>query len=274
MPDYTIGVAVPTLNSASTLEWTLTALQNQRGCNVEIVVADSGSTDGTLDICRRSGVSTIYVEPGNMYRAVNAALSLYKNQWLAYINSDDWVYPDSFARLISRGEESGAGIVYGNCDYSDGLGRFVYSFAAAEPTQLLPLFRMGVLGFAQPAAIFRNNVYQQLGGFSETYSFSSDAEFYFRAILMDDQFARLDGPTVACFRLHKTQLSNVQAEAIQAEKGAIRKALSAGASINDWAIKAHWRLANAPNYAIRLLREAILSGHLKAPRSLDAYTHE
>ncbi|MGH9840087.1 MAG: oligosaccharide flippase family protein [Blastocatellia bacterium] len=48
---------------------------SQRGVAVNIIVADSGSTDATPEICRRWNARVIYAEPGNMYRAINAALN-------------------------------------------------------------------------------------------------------------------------------------------------------------------------------------------------------
>src|SRR5215471_7494468 len=112
-----IGVVVPTLNSASTLQWTLCSLRSQRNVTQEIVVADSGSNDGTPDICKGWGIKTIYVPPGNMYRAINAGLSQIESEWVTYLNSDDIVYPDSYARLVACGEQQGASLVYGDCDF-------------------------------------------------------------------------------------------------------------------------------------------------------------
>ena len=56
MENPRFGIVVPTLNSAATLEWTLCALRGQRDITPEIIVADSGSADGTLDICKKWGV--------------------------------------------------------------------------------------------------------------------------------------------------------------------------------------------------------------------------
>src|SRR5215469_16640666 len=96
-----IGVVVPTLNSAATLHWTLCSLRTQRDVSIEIIVADSGSTDETPDICKFWGVQTIYVPPGNMYRAINAGLRQFDTEWVTYLNSDDVVYPNSYARLVT-----------------------------------------------------------------------------------------------------------------------------------------------------------------------------
>ena len=115
-----IGVVVPTLNSAATLTWTLCSLRSQKDVSVEMIVADSGSVaDGTLDICKFWDVRTIYAPPGNMYRAINAGLRQLDTEWVTYLNSDDIVYPQSYARLVARGEEQGASLVYADCDFVD-----------------------------------------------------------------------------------------------------------------------------------------------------------
>ncbi|MDY7014867.1 MAG: glycosyltransferase, partial [Cyanobacteriota bacterium] len=176
-----ISYIVPTFNSATTLDLTLLSLLSQKNVKVKILVVDSGSTDGTLEICQRWNVPTAYVEPGNMYRAINLGLHQCQTEWLGYLNSDDWLYSDSTARLIAWGEATKTDIVYGKCDYTDGCGRFLYSFAPARPDRLLSLFKRGIFGFAQQAAIFRTSVYQKLKGFNEAeYYLTADAEFYLR----------------------------------------------------------------------------------------------
>jgi glycosyltransferase involved in cell wall biosynthesis len=125
---YDISVAVPTLNSASYLENTLFSLVHQTGCRVEVIVADSGSEDETLNICKRYSLKTMFIPPGNMYSAINKALAVCESPWLSYLNSDDIVYPNSYARLIRYGENQNADIVYGGCDFIDEELYFVKRF--------------------------------------------------------------------------------------------------------------------------------------------------
>jgi glycosyltransferase involved in cell wall biosynthesis len=269
-----ISCVVPTLNSAATLDATLLSLHAQQNIHPEIIVADSGSADGTLDICRRWGVQTIYVPPGNMYRAINAGLRKCSGEWFAYLNSDDWIYPDSFARLLSRGEQAQAGAVYGNCDYADEQGRFVYSFAAAEPDELMPLFRLRQMAFAQQAAIFRRRAYEQLGGFDESLHYRADADFYIRALLARMSFAKLHGPSVACFRLHAKQFSNQGTQQTELEADRIFGREELKASLGDKLKLASWRFRNLPHYAIRILRESLLTNRIRLPRAIETYTHK
>jgi hypothetical protein len=262
-----IRCAVPTLNSAKTLDATLLSLRSQRDVDVDIIVVDSGSTDGTLEICRRWNVESIFVPRGNMYRAVNAGLRSGESQWVTYLNSDDWLYADAYSRLLAHAGETAADLVYGNCDYADAEGRFAYSFQAAAPKSLRRLFAVGLQGFAQPAAMFSRRLYEQLSGFDENYQLSGDAHFFARATLADARIALLPGPPVACFRLHAGQFTQTRRADIATENERIQKLFGAG-SKRTWFAQAHWRIANSPHYAIRILRQSILSRRLRLPRSV------
>ena len=57
----------------------------------------------TLEICRKWGVPTFYVPPGNMYRAINQGLRQMDMEWITDMNSDDLVYAQSYARMLALG---------------------------------------------------------------------------------------------------------------------------------------------------------------------------
>ncbi len=268
-----ISCVIPTLNSADTLDATLYHLHAQRNVEAEIIVVDSGSTDLTLEICDRWNAKVLYAEPGNMYRAINVGLQQSTHDWLAFINSDDWFYPDALQKLIERGNGSQASIVYGSCDYSDGCGRFIFSFAATPPDQLLSLFKFSVFGFAQQSAIFHKHAYNQLSGFNEQYCLSADADFYLRALQMNLPFVFLQGSPVACFRMHANQQTNRRAKEMELEKQNIYAKLDKPGLL-DWNVFIQWRLRNSPHYLLRLLRQSLLSNKVVFTDSVNVCPHE
>jgi glycosyltransferase involved in cell wall biosynthesis len=266
-----ITCAVPTLNSARTLEATLLSLRSQFPSDVEVVVIDSGSTDRTLDICRTLGVPVLLDEPDNMYRAINKGLSSADSEWLAYLNSDDWVYPGSYARLMELGESTHADIVYGNCDYADASGRFIYPFLSARPRQLRSLFRMGIMGIPQPTAIFRRSTFAQLGGFDATLHFVADADFYSRALDAGKMFAYCDRLPVSCFRVHREQLSFRRRSSMDEECRHLLARREGKPGPMDWWAFLDWKFRNLPNYLIRIIRASYFSKRIRMPRSMDDY---
>src|SRR5580704_3714382 len=250
-----IGVVVPTLNSSVTLEWTLCALRSQRHATLDIVVADSGSGDGTLDICKSWGIPTMYVPPGNMYRAVNAGLRQMDTEWATYLNSDDLIYPESYARMLAVGEEQHAAVVYGECDFLDYEGRFLYEVKSPPPSRLPGMFRRGRLGFKQAAAIFRRAAFEEVGGFDERYRLISDYDFFYRMSLSGYAHAHLKGPAVAAFRLHPSQLSECEAGSMEREMRLFRESNKVEGSFGAVLDVLYWRLQNSSTYAWRIIKQ-------------------
>jgi len=264
-----ISCVIPTLNSGWSLAETIHSIVSQKDCTVRVIVVDSGSTDETLDVCKRWNVPTVYVPPGNMYRAINEGLKACDTPWLAYLNSDDLLYPRSFARLISLGGATRAGVVYGACDYVDSEGRFLHSLTPAYSHELLSLFRLGIPGFAQPAAIFRKTVFDALNGFDQSYTLNADFDFYWRALIGGVPFACLTGSPVARFRLHRKQLSHTQSEVMRQQLRSMRTKIGA-AHASDYLRFLRWRVRNVPQYLIRITRRALLAKQLKIPTTMDS----
>lgn len=254
MTSLRIGIVIPTWNSASALRTAVLSAKEQKGCRADVIVADSGSTDGTLDICAALGLRTVCVPPGNMYRAINTGLRQVEGDWLAYLNSDDFVYPDTYERLMSKGTTSGADVVYGSGDFVDAQGRFLYSLRAATPTTLRALFDAMFFGFMPHAAIFRKTVFEDLGGFDEGFRHISDMEFFARACFAGRRFASVSYPSVAVFRIHRDQISSREREVVQQELAHLRaRWRRRNGLLGRWAVL-RWKTKNAGQYLLRWLR--------------------
>ena len=266
-----ITCVVPTLNSARTLDMTLLSLHSQDNVEVKIIVVDSGSKDKTLEVCKRWKVRVLYEEPGNMYRAINKGMREANTEWVSYINSDDWYYPDSLVKLIAHGESTDADLVYGKCDFVEQDGRFIYSFAPAKPKHLPSLFRIGVMGFSQQTIIFRNSLFQKLEGFNDKdYRFSADRDFFTRAFLSNAVFQLMPALTIACFRLHSNQLSNQRnSDLIIPERHKITAQFTDKISLYDRYIFLNWKLSNLPHYILRILRQSLLYRRVLLPTSME-----
>jgi glycosyltransferase involved in cell wall biosynthesis len=251
---YEIGVAIPTLNSAKFLEWTFLSLLNQHQCSVQIMVVDSGSTDGTLEICKRWNIKTLYVPPGNLYDAVNTGIRTFQTKWVTYLNSNDTVYCDSYARMIAAGDENEADVVYGHVDFIDEENRYLYKQNAAPVKLLMPLAQSLLMGFAQPASIFRKDIYDALGGFSEKYRIIADFDFFTRALMEKSKFYSLPHPSAACFRFHHGQLSFIDGNHKELEY--IKSLVGYKKQFTNGIPSLVWKSLNARNILFRLLTRA------------------
>jgi glycosyltransferase involved in cell wall biosynthesis len=250
-----LGVVVPTLNSAATLESTLLSLRSQQRLAVTVVAVDSESSDATPEICRRWGVPVRSAPRGNMYRAINEGMrALGECAWLAYLNSDDLAYPDGYARLIEHGERCGADIVYGDGDFVDQAGVFIFSQASFGPALVRRQLAAGTMPFVQPAAVFRRTVFDRLAGFDERFRHIGDYDFFARAADAGFRFVKAGGRPVAAFRMHERQLSTVQKAIADREKALRRAECGRHQKYVRMGLSTAWKVRNTFNYLARLAR--------------------
>lgn len=122
---YKISVVMPVFNVAGYLERAMKSLFSQTLQQIEFILVDDCSTDGSydllLDIVDRNPALQNRIQvvrhPHNkgVAAARNTGLSLAKGKYLAAIDPDDWVDVDMFEKMLNKAEESGADIVW--CDY-------------------------------------------------------------------------------------------------------------------------------------------------------------
>ena len=92
-------------NNTSTLARTIESVQAQTYPNVEHIVLDGASTDGTLDLIRRYADRIDYFvsEPDKgLYDAINKAIPLARGQIICVLNSDDWLEPEAAEIAVHR----------------------------------------------------------------------------------------------------------------------------------------------------------------------------
>lgn len=119
-----LSVIVPVYNMAAEgkLNYCMDSLVNQTVDDYEIIAVDDASTDNSLEILRSYEAGypgkvkvLTYAVNRRQGGAKNQGLRAATGDWIGFIDSDDWVTPDFYERLIHKGEESGADMV--GCDY-------------------------------------------------------------------------------------------------------------------------------------------------------------
>jgi glycosyltransferase involved in cell wall biosynthesis len=111
-----ISIIVVTLNAEKYLERCITSILNQTYSNIQLIVIDGGSTDGTVDILKKYN-NVIYYwisEPdAGIYNAMNKGLNKASGDWIYFLGADDYLFP-GFSELASNIEKSDT-IYYGAC---------------------------------------------------------------------------------------------------------------------------------------------------------------
>lgn len=119
-----LSIIVPVYNMAADdkLVWCLNSLIGQTISDYEIIAVDDCSTDNSLQILKEYEKKypdrfrvIASLENKKQGGAKNLGLEIAKGEWIGFIDSDDWVVPDFYEKLLSRAEETGADMV--GCDY-------------------------------------------------------------------------------------------------------------------------------------------------------------
>lgn len=248
-----LTIITPSLNCVRNISHTIISTSILRESIATHLVVDSDSTDGTLDICELYGLEVIYVPPGNMYSAINFGISKSHSDWITYINGDDILFPKAIMDALAF--DSGFDVLYGDIDFIDNEGRFLYHWSSAKPVDFRGLFASGVMPFSQPGTILKRSLWEQLGGFNEEFKYSSDFDFFLRAFMSGAQFFKYGQSSLAAFRLHQTQISQTYREVMFCEvrTALIQSSLTVGNLEMMWAM-ARMRVRNIGSYIIRYLR--------------------
>ena len=120
-----LSVIVPVYNMAADgkLNYCMDSLVGQTIDNYEIIAVDDASTDNSLEVL--NGYASKYPDRVKVIHyddnrrqggAKNEGLRHATGEWIGFIDSDDWVTPDYYGKLIKKAEETGADIV--GCDYN------------------------------------------------------------------------------------------------------------------------------------------------------------
>lgn len=117
--NQTISVIVPVFNVAGYLPQCVDSILSQNYGDLEVILIDDGSTDGSGEICDRyaaldSRVRVIHQKNGGAAAAKNAGLRLATGEYLAFADSDDYLEPGAYGFLMKVLLETGADAVQGS----------------------------------------------------------------------------------------------------------------------------------------------------------------
>lgn len=167
-----LSVIIPTLNEERSIGLTLKAVALMGG-NIELIVADGGSNDSTIEIARRFGARVVRSSRGRGIQMQSGA-RVARGEILLFLHADTLIPLDA-AEQIAEAFALDAVTVGGNFGIRfDGEGR-----AARLMTWLYP--KLGKLGlyYGDSGIFVRAAVYKQIGGFKE-FPIFEDLDFVHR----------------------------------------------------------------------------------------------
>jgi glycosyltransferase involved in cell wall biosynthesis len=210
-----ISIVTPNLNQCSFLEETIRSVLLQGYPDLEYIIIDGGSTDGSVEIIKKYDKWLKYwvSEPDRgQSHALNKGFTKATGRIHAYLNSND-LYNSGAFHVIGHhfSQENTVQLVVGECICFDQNG-LVDIFRPRWPKNLHHFLQPFSSTFAQPAAFWSGRIFQKVGGFDEDFNFCFDQEFYLRLGLSGIRPILISN-RVASYREHtdsKTRSQRVQ----------------------------------------------------------------
>jgi glycosyltransferase involved in cell wall biosynthesis len=196
MMDVKISLILPTYNSGSTLQKALESVRLQSWHNLEVIVVDGNSNDGTLKIAEsfRDLINIIVSEPDDgVYDAINKGISLATGDLIGVLGSDDELTSDALRTIASAWDSTHADIIAGLA--------IMVSADGSETLRPDENFGIGALlsgiPFCHNAMFATRNAYGLVGYYDQQhYQICADADWVHRAIRAGCTCQQLKVPVV------------------------------------------------------------------------------
>jgi GT2 family glycosyltransferase len=219
-----VSVVIPCYNYGHFLPACVESVLSQPGIDIDILIVDDASTDGSSEVVRAAAVKdarvrAVYHEQNKGHIATyNEGLSQVDGDYVALLSADDLLAPGSLLRATTLMERNpGVGLTYG----------LAVDFLLAPPSLarrtatswtiwrghdwLEDRCRTGRNALRSPEAIMRKSVLQAVGGYDAALPHAADFDLWMRAASIAD-VGYVGGTTQAYYRLHSSNMHNVDFE--------------------------------------------------------------
>jgi glycosyltransferase involved in cell wall biosynthesis len=261
-----VSVVIPTHDRRDLLLLTVRSVLRQRGIDLEVLVVDDGSTDGSAQAVGSLNDPRIQVlrheVPKGVAKARNAGAAAAGGSWIAPLDDDDLWSPDKLALQLRAAEEAGTAWVYGGVVEIDLHGLLLRGDPPPSPTSLVSLLPMkNLMPAGSSNVMVRARDLAAIGGFDPGLRHLADWDLWLRLSKVGLP-ALVDEPIVA-YRIHAGQATLDPAGMVE-EAGVLESRYGADrASIFRWLAWSQLRQGRRRE-AVRAYADAVRTGDLRS----------
>lgn len=176
-----ISIVTVVYNGISTIETTIQSVLNQTYRNLEYIVIDGGSTDGTVDIIKKYADQLAYwvsEADDGIYDAMNKGIRCATGGVVGIINSDDWYDVRALERVVAAFEKHCCDVVHGDVVFVDERGD---ELLVQSPNTMEDHMYLG-MSYHHPTVFVRRSLYEECGAFQTKYRIAADYDLLLRFI--------------------------------------------------------------------------------------------
>lgn len=183
-----ISIITTCYNRVQTIRGAIESVLSQDYPNIEYIIVDGASTDGTLDIIREYKERLTYIsEPDNgMYEAINKGMRIATGEVIGLLHSDDFLYDNhTISRIAEQMKQTHADFLYGDGLFvnTDNTEKIIRNWQGGN--YRLWKVRHGWLPL-HPTCYIRRSAIIRKGEYNESYKIAADTDFLFRLLAPGD----------------------------------------------------------------------------------------
>ncbi len=203
-----VSIVTISFNQAEFLERTIQSVLTQDYPDIEYIVVDPGSTDGSRDIIERysARISRVILRPDRgAADGLNGGFAEATGEIFGFLNSDDMLLPGAVtaaANFLDQNED--VDVVSGHCNLIGPDDRFLRRLYSDRMSLNRCIY--GAVILLQPSTFFRKKIFETAGGFRVENRVSWDGELFLDMALVGGRFAVADGFWSA-YRIHAQSIT-------------------------------------------------------------------
>lgn len=188
-----VSIITVAWNSNQTIRRTIDSVMAQTYNDIEYIIIDGGSTDGTVETIKSYGkqIAQFIHEPDEgIYDAMNKGINLATGDVIGILNSDDHFFDENILKQVAdKFQSSSASVILTNVCMLSTAGKASRNYKAFNLNKRIMRF-----GFAppHPGAFVAREVYYRVGLYDASFKISADFDFFLRILLGSEKIELLN----------------------------------------------------------------------------------
>lgn len=202
-----ISIVTISFNQAKYLRECIDSVLNQDYPNVEYIVVDPGSTDGSREIIDSFGdrLTRVYEKDNGPADGLNKGFSRASGDIFCYLNSDDTLLPGAFTSV------SNCFISHPSVDVICGHGKIIDGYSNIKRDVFSDRFSLKAAAYGsslaiQPSTFFRQSIFKKVGGFNVSNRSNWDGELLIEMAIAGGRI-EVFNEFLSCYRVHDESIT-------------------------------------------------------------------
>lgn len=203
-----VSIVTISFNQAQFLEQAIRSVLEQDYPDIEYIVVDPGSTDGSRDIIEkyRNRIAHVIFEPDRgPADGLNKGFARATGEIFGFLNADDYLLPGALSTVVSAfAAAPDIDVFSGHALVVDAVGREINRLFSRHFS--LTRYVYGAASLAQQSTFFRSDAFRKAGGFNVSNKIAWDGELWVDLALSGARFGRINA-FLSAFRIHDCSIT-------------------------------------------------------------------